>query len=144
MSRGLENLDVRRRTRWPRARHGDRGLGLLRLRLRLARLRARLGLRLLLALRLRGRLLGLLRALHVHAENPWRTPSHDHADDRVAARVAPLLRRLDEPALRERLRVVAVWVSRAAEEPLPAAGVPDDHLALLALHATPDDVPLAH
>src|SRR3990170_1035409 len=117
---------------------------LLRVRLggglRLPRLRARdLGL-LLLARGLRLRALELLRALHVHAQDPGRAPAHDDLDDRVRTPVASFRRREDEAPLRERVRVVALRVAHAPEEALPASGMADDHLALLALLAPPDDV----
>src|SRR3970040_1230624 len=82
----------------------------------------------------------LLGALHVHAQHPGGASAHDRTDDRIPARVATLLGRVDEPTLGERVRVVAIWVPRASEEPFPAARVPDDQLALVALLAPPDDV----
>src|SRR5438309_2193554 len=85
----------------------------------------------------------LRRALHVQTEDPGRPAAHDDFDDRMPARVAPLVRRDDEPALGERIGVVAGRVFRAAHEPLPVRPVADHQLAVSALFAAADEVLLA-
>src|SRR5207245_77942 len=85
----------------------------------------------------------LRRALHVQTEDPGRPAAHDDFDDRMPARVAPLVRRDDEPALGERIGVVAGRVFRAAHEPLPVRPVADHQFAIAALFAAADEVLLA-
>src|SRR5207244_11784864 len=69
-------------------------------------------------------------ALHVQAEDPGRPPPHDHLDDRMAARVAPLSRRDDEAALGERVRVIATGILRAANETLSVRPVTNHQFSI--------------
>src|SRR3989442_995116 len=85
----------------------------------------------------------LRRTFHVQAEDPGRSAPHDHLDDRMAARVAPLLGRDDEAALGERVRIVARRILRAAHATLPVGPVPDHPLPISALFAAADEVLLA-
>src|SRR5207245_9521057 len=82
-------------------------------------------------------------ALHVQAEDPGRPTPTDDLDDRMASRVAPLVRWDDEPALGERIRVVASGVLRAAHEALPVRPMTDHQFAISALFAAADEVLLA-
>src|SRR5439155_12099482 len=85
----------------------------------------------------------LRRTVHVQAEDPGRSGPHDHLDDRMAARVAPLLGRDDEAALGKRVRIVARRILRAAHETLPVGAVADHQLPISALFAAADEVLLA-
>src|SRR2546427_7665381 len=82
------------------------------------------------------------RALHVQAEDPGRSTSHDHLDDRVTARVATLLRRDDEAPLGERVRVITTGILRAANETLSVRPVADHEFSIPAFFAAADEVPL--
>src|SRR2546428_452804 len=64
-------------------------------------------------------------------------------DDRMPARVAPLVRRDDEPSLGERIGVVTGRVFRAAYETFPVRPVADHQFAVSALFAAADEVLLA-
>src|SRR5207247_11242035 len=89
-------------------------------------------------LRLRLLPVRLDRAIHVDADNPRPASRHHDVHDWVAARLAPALRPLDEPPLREGERVVALRVVRASDEALATGGVDDPELALRALVARRD------
>src|SRR6266571_2483117 len=77
---------------------------------------------------------------HVEAQDPWGPSAGDHLDDGVSARVASVFRRHDEPALRERVGVIAFRIARAADEPLAVGPVPDAEFPVAALLAPTDEV----